>query len=455
MQWTLPVLHMVSLPAALTDDRRLLAGLGIVAGALAVKQLLRWRARRARATRLANHTKIQLLPSERSPILCMSPATSTVTFFRGSLATAEKHLSDRVAAIVTANPWLGGVLAYDPESGELAAYYSPAASSRSLFVVHHGVTLSREGDSATSYAAMVLALAPVLCRTSDEAAGTGEPLFSVALLPDAAAPDRYAVVVSANHSLLDGHGFYALYNMLSTDTEVRALRPTRKQELPAKMVEAMGGEESMMAVCPPGFLARFVLGQLRSALFPQTRAIGFDISVEWLTAQKAAAAAGGEVAWVSTNDCVVSAFCNCLRPSGAMMAVNFRGKLEGCNDEDVGNYEDLITYHVGDYETPALLRKSVSGTPYRRAAEPSTAVLSNWQQLSELLAPRVNRCPFTELPLRQVTALLCLTLDLTAPATHSGDLRALALLPSTHSLLPSSSSALLLPSNSDGAQSIF
>ena len=76
-------------------------------------------------------------------------------------------------------------------------------------------------------------------------------------------------------------------------------------------------------------------------------------------------------------------------------------------------------------------------------------------ELSELLAPRVNRCPFTELPLRQVTALLCLTLDLTAPATHSGDLRALALLPSTHSLLPSSSSALLLPSNSDGAQSIF
>jgi len=68
---------------------------------------------------------------------------------------------------------------------------------------------------------------------------------------------------------------------------------------------------------------------------------------------------------------------------------------------------------------------------------------------------QVNRCPFTELPLRQVTALLCLTLDLTAPATHSGELRALALLPSTHSLLPSSSSALLLPSNSDGAQSIF
>ena len=63
------------------------------------------------------------------------------------------------------------------------------------------------------------------------------------------------------------------------------------------------------------------------------------------------------------------------------MAINFRGKLEGCGEEDAGNYEELITYLRGDYETPALLRKSVSGRPYRRAGTPPTAMLTNWEHM--------------------------------------------------------------------------
>ena len=54
----------------------------------------------------------------------------------------------------------------DPESGVMAAYYPESdTSSRQVFAVREGVPLSREGDGATSYKAMVLALAPVLCAT--------------------------------------------------------------------------------------------------------------------------------------------------------------------------------------------------------------------------------------------------------------------------------------------------
>ena len=370
--------------------RRGWACAGIAAVALAVRQLARWRSRRLRVARLANHTKIDLLPSERGPVLCMSPAISTVTFFHGSAAAAEAHLRERVATIVDANPWLAAVLDNDPESGEMAAFYpAHAASRRELFEVREGVPLSREGVDATAYKAMVRALTPVLCSTSDEAVGRGAPLFRVTLLPDASLPERrFALVVSANHSLLDGHGFYKVYNMLSTDGAVEALCPVRKQELPARMLEATGGEPSLMAACPPGFLARFVLGQLRAALFPQTRAIGFELSASWIAEQKAAAAAAGEVRFVSTNDVAVSSFLNCLRPECAIMAINLRGRLAGCGEEDVGNYEELITYMRGrgggeedDYATPTLLRKSVAGAPYRRAARPPTAMLSNWEHL--------------------------------------------------------------------------
>ena len=241
-----------------------------------------------------------------------------------------------------------------------------------------GVALSRD------YGPLVKSLETAICvKPSIEAAGTGDPLFSVRLLRDLNAERRFALVVSANHSLLDGHGFYRLYNMLSSESKVEALDPTRKQELPARMLSAMGDEPSPMTACPPGFLASFVFAQVRSQLFPQTKALGFDVSAEWLAAQKATAAGGG-VPFVSTNDCIVSCFLNCLDADCGLMPVNFRGKLDGCEEDYAGNYEDLITYMRPDYATPALIRKSV-GVPgdrrYRRAAEPPTEMLTNTQWL--------------------------------------------------------------------------
>ena len=93
--------------------------------------------------------------------------------------------------------------------------------------------------------------------------------------------------------------------------------------------------------------------------------------------------------FISTNDCLVSAFANALRPTMCMMAANFRGKAMGLDADDAGNYEDLIEYYdfsktndetldaqlACDYANPALIRRSVQGTPYARAV--TTATLSN------------------------------------------------------------------------------
>lgn len=93
--------------------------------------------------------------------------------------------------------------------------------------------------------------------------------------------------------------------------------------------------------------------------------------------------------FISTNDCLVSAFANALRPTMCMMAANFRGKVTGLDADDAGNYEDLIEYYdfsktndenpdaqlTCDYANPALIRRSVQGAPYARAV--TTATLSN------------------------------------------------------------------------------
>ena len=79
----------------------------VAAGAAAaLAYYLRRKRRAARMKLLSTHTKIALLASERGAVVTMSPATSTVTFFRGSPRRVENKLRNRVAEIVRANPWL-------------------------------------------------------------------------------------------------------------------------------------------------------------------------------------------------------------------------------------------------------------------------------------------------------------------------------------------------------------
>ena len=345
----------------------------------------------AKADRLGDHARIALLPSERGPLIRKSPPTSTVTFFRGPTAAAERWLTARVATIVEANPWLGSVLDRDSDGGEMALYRPPDAGSSRRFQRREDVRLGRDD---ASYRHMVGALEGATCGTSEKSVGTGAPLWQVSLVPDAREPEHgFALVVSANHSLVDGHGFYRLYGMLSGEATVEALSPVRKQELAARILEATGGEPSLMAASPPGFLMRFVGGMLRNKLLPATESLGFVVDPAWIEERKGASR-GDDVPYVSTNDVITSAFFRACEPDCASMTINFRGRIDGCTEDDVGNYEDMITYMPADFETPALIRRSVTGPPFVRAAVPPTRMLTNRQHLSAKYAVITNWATF-------------------------------------------------------------
>jgi len=406
-------------------SRGALVAAGLAVSGLAAYQLYGWRRRRLCAERVAGHRKIALLASERGSVVCMSPATSTITFFQGPMDVAAAYLAKRVAEIVASNPWLASVLDTDPETGDMAAFVPRGeladAAQKRLFQNRKDISVGfaprrggEVGERVLPYHAMVRDLAQVLCKSSVESVGTGAPLFSFTLISGARG-DEFAVVASANHSLVDGHTFYRIHNMLCRGETVRALNPVRKMDAPSRITEALGGVPSTITACPPGFLARFAGSQIASAVgfSAKTRVVGFYVNDAWVHDQKKLWSSPGSpvkrladrltgspakksfVPFVSTNDCLVSAFANALRPTLCAMAANFRGKAPGLDDDDAGNYEDLIEYYdfssstnddetrtddvsrgtTCDYANPALIRRSVQGAPYARAV--TTATLSD------------------------------------------------------------------------------
>ncbi len=63
--------------------------------------------------------------------------------------------------------------------------------------------------------------------------------------------------------------------MLSEGAAVESLNPQRNTQVPARMLALQGGEPSLFASCPPGFLLRFLWGTIRNAFLKETEAMGF------------------------------------------------------------------------------------------------------------------------------------------------------------------------------------
>ena len=64
----------------------------------------------------------------------------------------------------------------------------------------------------------------------------------------------------------------------------------------------------------------------------------------------------GSAAFVSTNDIVTSEILTSTLCNLGFMDVNFRGRIENCDADLAGNYEDKIVYRPADFASPALIR---------------------------------------------------------------------------------------------------
>ena len=328
------------------------------------------------------------------------PPVTTVTLYEG--AAPVEYLRHRLAMILETNPWLTSRLVKKQTAdGVVALTYAMSLDPESVVDRHFLVHAPGEVGLSLGmpYENLVHSLLPVQCARSKPAIDEDEPLFKVTVIPIAAeetddsqaAPllramtlPAFALVVSMNHTLGDGHTYYRLYGMLSADAGVEALDPVRLENFEEAKAGIIGEKENAMFASAG--LGLGILGSYLVARFtrrkPQNVCI-HSVDPAWVAQEKADAEQENLVPFVSTNDALTSWFFREMKSDMNIMVANFRSRKPSILDLDeqhAGNYEANVPYFKGDVETPVLIRQSIRNVDgsfrARRAGLPATEVLS-------------------------------------------------------------------------------
>lgn len=299
------------------------------------------------------------------------PPVTTVTLYEGSAPV--ENLRSRITIMLEKNPWLTSrIVKKDTADGIVAMAYSKPAT---------------DADEPLFKVAVV----PIEAEETDDNQAT--PLQQAITLPG------FALVVSMNHTLGDGHTYYKLYGMLSADTDVEVLDPVRVADFEEAKTEVIGREENAMFTSTGlglGIIGTYI-GAKVTRRKPQNVCI-HSVDPSWAAHEKAKAKQAGQVPFVSTNDALTSWFFREMKSDLNIMVANFRSRkpsILGLEERHVGNYEANTPYFPGDVETPALIRQSIrsadGGFRARRAGSPPTkipkfltlvrnksAIITNW-----------------------------------------------------------------------------
>jgi len=346
------------------------------------------------------------------------PPITTITLYKGSAPI--EYLRNRLAIMLERNPWLTSrIVKKDTPDGIVALTFSKVFDAE--HVIDRHLTVYEPGDVGFSlgrpYEELVRCLLPVQCVRSKPATDKDEVLFKVAVVPvetgaeassstmplqRAIASSGFALVVSMNHTLGDGHTYYKLYSMLSADAEVDELDPVRINGFEEAKSEIIGEKETAMfksAGLGLGIVGTF-LGAKLTRREPQNVCV-HAVDPVWVTQEKDKAKQAGKVPFVSTNDALTSWFFSEMKSDLNIMVANFRSRkpsILGLVDHHVGNYEANIPYFPGDVETPAVIRQSIRDANgafgAKRAGSPETETPSFWKLLCNKTAIITNWATF-------------------------------------------------------------
>jgi hypothetical protein len=324
------------------------------------------------------------------------PPVTTVTLYEGSAPVG--FLRSRVAKMLEKNPWLTSrIVKKDTTDGVVAMAYTKGFDAQSATEEYFSVYEPGEIGLSLSmpYEELVRCLLPVQCSRSKPATDENEVLFKVAVVPvepenssaDQTMPLQqtitspgFALVVSMNHTLGDGHSYYHLYNMLDADTRVEEFDPVRISDFEAAKTEVIGEKET--ALLSSTGLAFGIMGTYLGTKFsrrgPQNILVN-EVNSAWVTAKKVEAKKEVQVPYVSSNDVLTSWFFSEMNSDINLMLVNLRERQPSVldlSDEHVGNYEANLPFFPGDIESPALIRQSIRSTDgtfrAKRAGVPET-----------------------------------------------------------------------------------
>ena len=213
--------------------------------------------------------------------------------------------------------------------------------------------------------------------------GPSGALFRVTVTP--INTDSFVVCTSMQHAIGDGHTFYAINHMLSTDGCVTALDTTRHENFPEEAARVLGKKEAeLLTVLSPSLLIGFLVNifwrkSARKILCVEVAVNGSAMKEKKKQAVANAAALTNEVGFVSTNDVLTSAFFKAAKTSVNFMCMDMRSRITlngGDLDKTAGNLEHLMMYRPPDIAKPCLIRKSLK--TMKRAATPATPMPGFW-----------------------------------------------------------------------------
>jgi len=190
------------------------------------------------------------------------PPVTTVTLYEGSAPV--EYLRSRIERMLKKNPWLTSrIVKKSTTDGIVAMTFSKGFDARSAVEQHLSVYKPGEVGLLLSmpYEKLVERLKPLQCARSKPATDNNEVLFKVAVVPIEAETGGaehsmplqqsltlpgFALLVSMNHTLGDGHTYYSLYRMLGMDIEMEELDPARLSGFESAKTEIIGKKETAM-----------------------------------------------------------------------------------------------------------------------------------------------------------------------------------------------------------------
>lgn len=316
------------------------------------------------------------------------PPVNTITFFKGDYEKAAAVLSQRLERLLTANPWVRGKI------GKVGGNKKALVWSKNIDAKFGRERCLHVFDGTDSSRASV-ARSDVARKTDQLGAdlswcfADNIDMFKVTVLPDTEhTANRFAVVVSMNHVLGDGHTFYSLHNALFSkeQSEMAAMDRCYLTNSTEVSFAAMGEEQCTMPKSA-GWVASFLLGILwaKMPFSTQTHKTVLIDSDAMLRAKQQSDLS--DVDFVSSNDVLVSWFARLIRPAHLQMAVDVRNRVPPHASHHAGNYQALMYFAAKDVTTPAQVRKSIqrlrrsSDDPWPRGFQllsTNWALISNW-----------------------------------------------------------------------------
>ena len=330
--------------------------------------------------------KFDLLQSEQDFFLAdVCPSIGSVTFFKG--VPPIEYLKRRTEAIVTANPWLSSKHSKKGKDGSPPHMVYDPHNLPDLFQVLKG-DLYTQLNKKSTYPEICKAAENLLVkkRAEERDEDKGSLLISLITKDDATEHDKFALVVSLSHVIGDGHTFYEIHNMLSSNAKVYSLDPIRPPEFPEQEKELMGQEHKGIADFAIMLRAIFGLVKLKS-WSGNLKTEAYFVDERHIAEAKTSKCNLDGVDFISTNDILTSWFFSFPKVKLAAMAINLRSHANILTENHAGNYENFVLYQPGDYENPARIRQSVQNLKPKNSEFPSFwtrcmkkpyAVTTNW-----------------------------------------------------------------------------